>query len=251
MLFRSTIARGTIESTGKSNASLQKAIDVAETNVATAKKNLEAHMTKDTRIDASDDTEKLEAEKEAATGDIATFDEMYQVRLDEANADKERIMTRLELDEARDALVLCKSLVKIIGTAGILGAVLAAALNPMTEVIDECLPAKRECFIDTAGKDFKIGMTIDGEARSLMSLSDGEKSLFAAAVALSFMILQRSNLKLLIINRFESIDATRQRLLLESIVQIAEKYGIQFIACSCHGAPAVEGVTIIDMGGVE
>ena len=239
---------GSIKNLKERETILQEAIDLAESNVTLAKTNLEAHMAKDARIDASDDTEKLEADKEKVEGEIESLNEVYQVRLDEANADKERITTGLELDMNRDAVTLCKELVKIVGPAGILGSVLAAALNPMIEVINECLPAKRECFIDTA-KDFKIGMLIDNEPRSLMSLSDGEKSLFAAAVALAFMVLSGANLKLLVINRFEAIDKKRQGELLERIVKASEKHGIQFIGCSCRDVPVVAGVKVINLGG--
>lgn len=239
----------TIKNLKERRTILQEAIDLSESNVTIAKDSLETHMAKDARIDSSDDTEKLEAEKETVVNEISKLEGIYQVRRDEANADKERETTHAELDMNRDAITLCKELVKIIGPAGILGAVLAAALNPMIKVINECLPDGRKCFIDTTGKDFKIGMTINGDPRSLMSLSDGEKSLFAAAVALAFMVLSGANLKLLIINRFEVIDKKRQGQLLKKIVKASKKHGIQFIACSCRAVPVVAGVKVIDMGG--
>jgi len=241
-------ARSKVNNLNERKKILQEAIDLSESNVTLAKSNLDEHMAGDARADSSDDIEKLEAEKTEVETEIEKLDAIYRVRQDEANADKEREATHAELDMSRDASILAKELVKIVGPAGILGSVLAAALNPMVKVINECLPKGRECFIDTTGKDFKIGMIIDGDPRSLMSLSDGEKSLFAAAVALAFMVLSGANLKLLVINRFEAIDEKRQGQLLKKIVQASKKHGIQFIGCSCRTVPVVAGVKVIDLG---
>ena len=228
---------------------LVEAIDLAKSNLDRDNERLSNHLANDKRVDSSDDSEALEAKKAEAQADIEKYQAAYDIKADEDRREADRKRTIEELNAARERLTLTKELVRIVGPAGILGDVLTASLAPMINSINENLPDGRSCYIHPEGSGIDIGMRINGDGRSLMSLSDGEKSLFAAATALAFMILKKSNLKLLIINRFEAIDDKRQAALLGKIVTAAAQYGIQFIGCSCKPVPVVEGVSYIEMEG--
>lgn len=215
------ITKDKIKTTTNNKTTAEENVQIQKDNVKVAQDQYDNHIANDKRIVAGDEKATLQAEINKIQAEIPGLKEKVKGAEKHKQAKLAEKKLNIDIIRAEEMVTITKALVDKTGPSGILGDALIATIAPAIKRVNSYLPY--ECFIRPNDGGLDIGMNVPGRGEvSLVSLSDGERALFAAVIAIVFMALKNAEIRFLVIDKLNDIDGGRRKVLFEIIRKAIE-----------------------------